>query len=282
MKAHHQRLRLLLASLMLVFSLPAWGQEQHVSPSAPFTNAEKEAFLLRATLVIESSLPSNPGQSWRASLDDGKRKHAATVETSTSRDLTQRDYRFNIAAYQLDKMIQLHLVVPSVQRTVNGQPAAVTWWLDDVLMSEQERQIKKIDPPDLGNWNNQIQAVRLFDELIANAYRTMSPSSFTSRLWDNLLITSGWQVWLIDHSRAFGTTARLQDPGSLTRCERTVLANLRTLKKSDTIRRLGKYLTPGQLDALEARAALIVKHCAGQVAEKGERAVSYDLPPRQR
>ena len=36
-------------------------------------------------------------------------------------------------------MLQLGLVVPSVPRTVNGQPAAVTWWLDDVLMSEQER-----------------------------------------------------------------------------------------------------------------------------------------------
>lgn len=44
----------------------------------------------------------------------------------------------------------------------------------------------------------------------------------------------------------------------------------------------GKDLTPGQLDALETRGALIGKHCAGQVAEKGERTVSYDLPPRQR
>jgi hypothetical protein len=280
LKAHYQHLFTFLASLPLVFGVPTGAVEQPVGSSGPLTNTEKEPFLLRATLVIESSLPLNPGQSWRARLDDGERRHAATVETSTSRDPSQRDHRFNIAAYELDKMLQLGLVVPSVPRTVKGQPAAVTWWLDDVLMSEQERRIKKIDPPDVDNWNEQMQAVRLFDELIANAYRTMSPSSFTSRLWDNLLITSAWQVWLIDHTRAFGITTRLQDPGSLARCERTVFARLRTLRRSDTKRRLGQYLTSGQLDALETRRALIVKHCAGQIASMGERAVLYDLPPR--
>jgi hypothetical protein len=270
------------ASLLLVLSVAgAYGREQGVTLSPSPTDAEKEVFLLKGTIVIEAPLPLNAGKSWRASLEDGTRKHAASVETSTSPDLSQRDHRFNIAAYELDKMLQLGLVTPSVQRTVNGQSASVTWWLDGVLMNEQARRIKKIDPPDVENWNKQMQAVRLFDELIANAYRTMSPASYTSSLWDNLLITSEWQIRLIDHTRAFGTATRLQDPGSLTRCDRMVLARLRTLTRGDSAKRLGKYLTLGQLDALETRRALIVEHLDGQIAAKGEAAVLYDSPPRR-
>lgn len=53
---------------------------------------------------------------------------------STSRDPLQRDYRFNVAAYELDKALELDLVSPSVERAVNHRPAALTWWVDDVLI----------------------------------------------------------------------------------------------------------------------------------------------------
>jgi len=153
--------------------------------------------------------------------------------------------------------------------------------VDGVLMSEQARRIKKIDPPEADSWNKQMQAVRVFDELIANAYRTMSPDSYSSSLWDNLLITGEWQIWLLDHTRAFGTATRLQEPESLTRCDRMILAKLRTVNRGESARRLGRYLSSGQLDALETRRALIVKHFDGQIAAKGDAAVLYDRPLRR-
>jgi hypothetical protein len=281
MKASVHR-RICLVAWLVVLGLPvAYGQGQRAAPSPPLTRADKEEFLSRARIVIETPLPTNPGTSWRTTLDDGNQKHPATVDTSTSEDRSQRDYRSNVAAYELDKMLTLGLVVPSVERVVNGQPASVTWWLDDFLMSEQDRHIKKTEPPDAERWSKQTQAVRVFDELIANAYRPMSPASYTSKLWDNLLITREWQIGLIDHTRAFGTTPQLQHPESLTQCDRSVLAKLRTLNQGDMARQLGRYLTSGQLDALEARRALIVTRFEGQIAANGERAVLYDLPPRR-
>ena len=281
MKASVHR-RICLAAFLVVLGLPVtYGQGQRATPSPPLTHGDKEEFLSRARIVIEASLPENPGTSWRTTLDDGNQKHPATVDTSTSEDRSQRDYRSNVAAYELDKMLTLSLVVPSVERVVNGQPASVTWWLDDFLMSEQDRHIKKTEPPDAERWSKQTQAVRVFDELIANAYRPMSPASYTSKLWDNLLITREWQIGLIDHTRAFGMTAQLQHPESLTQCDRTVLAKLRTLNQGDMARQLGRYLTSGQLDALEARRALIVTRFEGQIAANGERVVLYDLPPRR-
>ena len=260
---------------------PAHPQDLRAAPSAPVTRAEREAFLSGANIVGEAELSSGARQPWRVSLDDGRRKHDATVQTSTSRDRSERDYRHNIAAYELDKALELNLVSPSVERTVNGQPAAVTWWVDDVLMDELTRRRQKIEPPDLEGWNRQVQAVRVFDELMANAYRKVSPASYLSTVWDNLLITRGWRIRLIDHTRTFGTARELENPESLTRCDRTLLNRLRQLNAGALKQQLGRYLTSEQLDALETRRALIVKCFDEQIASRGESAVLYDLPARQ-
>jgi hypothetical protein len=41
---------------------------------------------------------------------------------------------------------------------------------------------------------------------------------------------------------------------------------------------LGKYLSPQQLDALEVRRSLLVRHFDELIAGKGEAAVLYDFP----
>lgn len=276
---HRRVINLAWFSVLLLLTA-ANAQEQRSAPSSQVSRAEREEFLLKANIVSESAPSSGARQPVRVGLDDGKRKHAAAVETSTSPDLSQRDYRFNIAAYELDKALELNLVVPSVERRVNGKPAALTWWVDDVLMSELDRRAKKIEPPDPETWGQQMQAVHVFDELVANAYRNVHPAFYSSTIWDNLLITRNWQIWLIDHTRTFGTSHQLGNPESLTQCDRTVLSKLRELNKDGLKQRLGKFLASAQLDALEARRMLIVKHFDELLARNGERAVLYDLPPR--
>jgi len=268
-----------LVSLLIVLTPAARAQEQRVAPLL-VTGSDKEEFLLKANIVDEGDT-STGSKFWRVTLDDGKRKHDAAIETSTSHDASQRNYRFNVAAYELDKVLELNFVAPSVERTIKGQPAAFTWWVDDVLMNEQSRRGQKIEPPDPDRWKKQMQAVRVFDELIANAYRNVSPAFYLASIWDNLLITKEWRVWLVDHTRSFGTSSQLENPQSLAQCDRTLLAKLRALNKDVMKRKLEKYLGPEQLDALEARRELIIKHFAEQIALKGEGAVLYDLPPRQ-
>jgi hypothetical protein len=56
---------------------------------------------------------------------------------------------------------------------------------------------------------------------------------------------------------------------------------LRELNQEVLQQKLGKYLTPEQLDGLEARWVLLVKHFDEQITSKGEGAVLYDLPPRR-
>jgi hypothetical protein len=266
-----------LGLLLVLPWMAATTRAQPQPPAAPMTSGEREAFLLQATIVGEATL----AKVRRVSLSDGQRAHEASVETSTSPVPSQPDYRSNVAAYELDKLLGLDLVSPSVKRTVNGQPAALTWWVDDVLMAEVNRRRQGMEPPDLGRWTQQMQAVRLFDELIDNAYRDMSPASYTSTLWDNLLITREWRIWLIDHKCAFGVSRRLKYPETLTQCDRRVLASVRGLSSEALKGRLGSLLTADQLDALETRRALIARHFEERIAQNGERAVLYDLPPRR-
>jgi hypothetical protein len=277
------RLMFLVSFLLLVLPATAYVQEQRAAPSL-VSRAEREEFLLRATIVSEARLSSDLRKSWRASLDDGKRKHPAVVETSTSQDPSHNDYRFNIAAYELDKTLELGLVSPTVERTVNGRAAAVTWWVDEALMSEVDRRRKALEPPDREGWDKQMQAVLVFDALIANVCRANGPVFYPSPVCDihagGILITREWRIWLVEHGRAFGTTRTLDNRQSLTRCDRMLLAKLRLLNKEVLTRTLGKFLTSEQLDALETRRAVIVRHFDELIARKGGRAVLYDLPPR--
>lgn len=282
MKAGGTDRRTHLAWAIIMF-LPGASQTQTPGalPSPLETRAEREAFLSNARIVADPGLPSDATPPRRVVLDDGRRRHDAGVETADGSDPTRRTYKFNVAAYELDKLLGLNLVVPSVERLLNGRPASVTWWLDDFAMTEQDRRRKKADPPDLKRWNQQVQAVRVFDELISNTYRDPAPPLYLNSVWDNLLITREWNVWLTDHSGAFRIREYLLDLDSLTMCPRPVLVTLRESLNRDLLARmLGKYLSSQQLEALDVRRTLIVKHFDALIASKGENAVLYDLPGR--
>jgi hypothetical protein len=126
-----------------------------------------------------------------------------------------------------------------------------------------------------------MQAVRVFDELISNTFRDTSPPLYLNSIWDNLLITKDWTIWLTDHTGAFRTRRELQDSESLARCPRLVLGRLRSLNRKRFEQTLGRYLSAQQLDALDVRRASLVRHFDRQIARHGEAAVLYDLAPRR-
>lgn len=272
-------LALLVSFVILLLPAAGHGRVQTGTSSSLETRDERESFLSKASVVTPAPADGRP--SWRAVLEDGTRKHDASVVTEDGSGPTRRNYRFNVAAYELDKLLGLNLVIPSVARLVNGRPASVTWWADNLAMSELDRRRKGMDPPDPERWSRELQAVRVFDELISNTYRDTAPPLYLNSVWDNLLITTDWSIWLVDHTGAFRTRRALQDPDSLVRCPRTVLARLRALNKALLQRALGKYLSSQQLDALEVRRVLLVRHFDQQIKKKGEADVLYDLSPRQ-
>jgi hypothetical protein len=57
--------------------------------------------------------------------------------------------------------------------SVMSRPTAAP--AENIAMMEMDRRRKNIPPPDPESWNKQMQAARLFDELISNAWRKVGP-----------------------------------------------------------------------------------------------------------
>ena len=261
----NRRLTLLVLVILWFATAPAHGLQQRASSLV--TREARETFLRTARFVTD---PADDRRSWRAVLDDGTRQHAASVVTDDGSGPTRRNYRFNVAAYELDGLLGLNLIPATVERPVNGRPASVTWWLDDFAMNELDRRRNKINPPDQDRWDRQMQAVRVFDELISNTYRDTAPALYLNSVWDNLLITEDWTIWITDHTGAFRTRHQLQEPETLVRCPRSLFGRLRELTRPRLQLALERYLSPEQLEALEVRRALLVRHFDAEIQRRGD------------
>ena len=255
------------------------AQQQPAASSPKLTPAEMEEFLRTAKILERRTIPVGVTAPQRATLSDGSLTHDAQIQpvdifmlefqTSRGREMNFRDsWKFNIAAYRLDRILELNMIPMSVERRVDNKPAAVTWWLDDVLMTENDRVKKKVQPPDPAAWDKLVDIMRVFDELISNFDRNQG----------NIAITKDWKLWMIDHTRAFRGLKGLSNPQTLKRCERKLLAGMRALNEEVLTRELTPYLNRDQVRGLLGRRDRIVKLFDEQIATKGEAAVLYDRP----
>ena len=107
-------------------------------------------------------------------------------------------YKYEMAAYKLDRMLGIGLVPVTVERTIDKRPGVVQLWLDGLIskLSELDNNIKHNVYCDDAAQTNMIMT---FDYLIRNTDRNLS----------NILYSEeDWQIWFIDHSRAFGTSTK--------------------------------------------------------------------------
>lgn len=269
-----------VALVVLAWSVGAYARQQPAPvPAVAFTPAQMETFLLTAR--IDKVRPAGDGitNSQRATLSDGTVTHDAHVqvvdeartrfETAKITELNFKDtYRYNIAAYRLAQLLDLDNVPMSVERSVQGKPAAVTWWVDEVMMDEGDRQKKKMTDPNPQRGGGYVFRQRVFDELIQNRDRNLG----------NLLYTNDWKMWMIDHTRAFRTGRQLLKPEQLTRIERSLLAKLRELNVESLTQEAGRSLTKEEIAGVMARRDVIVKLFDDRIAKTSEGAVLYTLP----
>jgi len=269
------------AAVLLVL---AWSPVAAQTPAAPtpvtLTPAQMETFLLRAKIVRSRRIGTGVTGSLRATLSDGTLTHDAQIQyVNQTRSLFQAPgvaaelnfkdaYRYNIAGYRLAVLLGLDNVPMSVERRVDGKGAALTWWIDDVMMDEKERLAKDAHGPDPERTAVQTHLMRVFDELISNRDRNMG----------NLVWTTDWKMWMIDHTRAFRLGDELQRPAALLRVERSLLDNMRRLTAAEVAKAVGSYLTKAEVGAVIERRDVIVKWFDAKVAERGEASVLYRLP----
>jgi hypothetical protein len=271
----HSRRDLLLALGGVVSSARIAGLSAQVD-FASYSDTDREALLRGGTVASIKDIGEGVTKPIRAELGWKGVTHSAQIQRvdralpdffgGDGTVLPMRDcWRFNIAAYRVDRLLQLNMVPVSVSRPYKGVPAAFTWWADDVKGEETQRIREKWTTPDEERFERQRAVGRVFDELIMNIDRNLG----------NLLITNTWQVILIDHTRTFTPYKNIRNIANLTRCSRPLLAQMKTLTDSAITKSVGTSLTRVEITALLARRDRIVAFFNDEVKAKGEENVLF-------
>ena len=174
-------------------------------------------------------------------------------------------WKSEVAAYELDKLLGLGLVPPTVERRIAGRTGSLQMWVE-AAMTEDERKRRGLEAPDAAAWNAQMHKVRLLHQLTYNTdYRNVR----------NVLVDPRFRVYAVDSSRAFRIQEDLLTPEDLVGFSRAVLERLRVLDRPTLQARLGAWVEGRQIDGLLARRDRILALVKERIAEKGEESVLY-------
>jgi hypothetical protein len=255
----------LVLAVILALALPARGQftAEEVAGWARW-----EAFLAEAPIVRSEAVGEGvtvPSKLWLEK--DGVKR--AAVWKGVYRKLgggVLDSWKYEIAAYRLDKLIGLNMVPPAVERVHKKKNGALVLWIElQSSLLEIMEQGGRV-PVRLAE---QMPALNdlfyIWGSLIANDDPTQQ----------NIRFTKDWRMILIDHSRAFRSdkayTERLifgangikkfaatGQPFLFTGLPRTLYERIKALDFESIRQAVGPYLTDGEIEAVLARKKLLL------------------------
>lgn len=266
--------QLIAFSLVLCIACASYAR---AAQEPQLTEDQMRQFLLTAKVIQSRRAKKGITNTSRLALSDGAITHDASFQSIDEHTLKFEgtdgtvqmnfvdSYKYNIAAYELAKLLGLADMMPvTVMRKCMGKYGSLSWWLPAKL-DEGTRQQKKIEAPDHKAWAKQYNKMRVFEQLVYD----------TDRNKGNILYSEDWHLWMIDFSRAFRTFPDLHDAKLLTRCDRQLFAALKRLDAAELSARTKQYLTGTEVKGVMARRDKIVALFEKLIAEKGEARVLY-------
>ncbi|OGD24731.1 MAG: hypothetical protein A2Y56_01580 [Candidatus Aminicenantes bacterium RBG_13_63_10] len=268
----------LLAGGIMILGAGALTLAQFL-PEDVAQRAQWEEFLSTAEIVGEEQMTgaksvTNP---WKLTLEkDGVRRVGLWKNVSGRPRGYIDNWKFELAAYRIDKLLGLNMVPPTVERNYNG-PGSFQLWMDSWMTLEKKMDDNiKIPSYKIFHWNRALYLQRFFDNLIAN----------DDRHQNNYLITQDWRMYLIDHSRSFRTYGdflkklqytdkRRDGPMEMLEIPRVLLDKIKALDFEAVRGAVGDYLTEDEIKAVLTRRDLILKEMDRICKKNGEANVLY-------
>lgn len=264
-----------LLSALLVVPALLTAQDKRLSPE------QQRDFLRSAKVTASRPIGKGITGSLRLTLSDGTLTHDAAFQSiddrATDDDRRQMrkragelnfvdSYKYNIAAYEISRMLGVDDMMPvTVERRYQGRTGSLTWWVDDVLMDEAEREKSPNQPPSPIDFQRQRMKMVVFAELIGDVDRNKG----------NVLYTKDWRVIMIDFTRAFRLHRELRVPASLSTISRALWERLQKLTRNELRRTTDDYLTLEESGAVMQRHRLLVEHYNRLIKLHGEGSVLY-------
>ena len=250
------------------------------TPEEIAEDAKWEEFLKTAEITGKRQLGGGEAATapWRLALEKDGIKHNALWKNPEG---LQKGYlegwKWEIAAYRLDRYLELNMVPPAVEREFQGKRGCCQLWVTAEMDLRRKAREKIKTPSDkVYYWNNATYLHRAFDNLIANE----------DRHYGNILITKDWRMILIDHSRSFRTSKKfsteliytekhIEGPKIMRKLPRTFVEKLKALNFELMKDIVGKYLTDKEIEAVLMRRDLILKEIDKLIKKHGEAEVLY-------
>jgi hypothetical protein len=225
-------------------------------------HAEFEEFLRTAPIERVEKVPIGVTKPERGFFAPGGLARSAAVKhlPMGQRSGFWEAHKSEIAAYELDRLLGLDMVPPSVERRVGSDLGAVVLWVEGC------KHVKEVDQatcPRPIEWAKQVCRQKVFDNLIANIDRNAG----------NLLVDPEWNLVLIDHSRAFASD-KMPFMKEMTRIDRAFFERLKALDEASVMKHVRPWvLGDGTARAILKRRDKIVAHFEKLAQERGEAVV---------
>jgi hypothetical protein len=245
-----------------------------------------EDFLGTAEIVKYDLVGEGVTKPWRLYLKKGDVEKRAVWKNIDERlSGGGRDsWKYEIAAYRIDKLIGLNMVPPVVEREFRGKKGCLSLWADDQisLLDVMEKGIR-IPESAYRHYEDMGYVYRLWCSLIANDDPTQENIRYTVK---------DWRMILIDHSRAFRSDKKYTKnlvfgvngikkaqadgrPFLILRVPRALLERIKALDAAALKAAVGPYLTDKEIDSIIARRQLVVDEVAEMIRQYGEAKVLY-------
>jgi hypothetical protein len=271
-----------LAFGILAFGAAAFAQ---FLPEELAERAKWEEFLKTAEIVASEQMTSGAvTEPWVLTLKQGDITKKALWKGITGRPKGYIDsWMYEVAGYEMDKLIGLNMVPPTVERRFRENRGSIVLWIDDTKTLKKLNE-ESIKPPSykLGYYNRSLFLQRAFDNLIANEDRHL----------DNyLFVMKDWRMILIDHSRSFRSSGKFIKellytekhkeggkvvPMVMKELPKALYEKIKALTFEQIKGAVKDYLTDDEIKAVLIRKDMIIKEIENLVAKNGEENVLYE------
>lgn len=151
-------------------------------------------------------------------------------------------YKSEIAAYELDKVLGLDMVPPTVEKRVKGDKGAAVMWCSPTKSFKDLGGVPSAPPAHFASWNRQLAKAKMFDNLIGNLDPNLG----------NWLVDPAWNLILIDHTRAF-TTDKAMVHKKMDRIDGELWDKMKALTVESLTPLLSPWIGKGEIKALIQR-----------------------------
>jgi hypothetical protein len=166
-------------------------------------------------------------------------------------------YKSEIAAYELDKLLELNMIPPTVERRVKNDMGPAVMWATPTKSFKELGGPPTAPPAHFESWNRQIIRAKMFDNLIYNKDPNLG----------NWLVDPAWNLILIDHTRAL--TSGRDIVHQMTRIDADFWERMKALTEESLTAAIGKWVGRGEIRSILQRREKMQEIIDKMVAERG-------------